>query len=88
MKGTPLNRTTKVGSFTANKLGFHDMHGNVWQWCDDPIDVKGGAARVVRGGSWRYDGLVCRAANRSGYVPSFRNTYLGFRLARVPLGSK
>ena len=53
-KGPYLGRTTKVGSYPPNKLGLYDMHGNVWQWCEDLYDPTGplALARVLRGGSW------------------------------------
>ncbi len=86
-KGRDLGRTTKVGSYEANKLGLYDMHGNVYQWCDDPFEGKG-PARVVRGGSWDSDGLECQAAGRAEGAVGNRDNDLGFRLARVRTGSK
>jgi formylglycine-generating enzyme required for sulfatase activity len=79
-----LEKTTLVGSYTANSFGLHDMHGNVWEWCDDcwnasyhgaPVDgsvwTQGDcASRVVRGGSWR----SLTRGERSAYV---RSAYRG-----------
>src|SRR5262249_12407714 len=62
-KGPYLERTTKVGSYQANSLGLHDMHGNVWEWCEDPFE-PGASARVLRGGSWDDYARNCRSANR------------------------
>jgi formylglycine-generating enzyme required for sulfatase activity len=86
-KGKYLGRTTRVGAYPSNKLGLCDMHGNVWQWCADLYD-PGGSVRVLRGGSWYYDGSSCRAANRSGDAPADRPEDQGFRLARVPVRPK
>ncbi len=80
-KGVRRGKTTPVGSFPANAWGLHDMHGNVWQWCQDwyekypqkdVIDPKGSkpglAVQVVqqRGGSWWDNAWMCRSAYRGG----------------------
>lgn len=43
--------TAPVGSYPANKLGIHDLGGNVWEWCEDLYDGDHDW-RVLRGGSW------------------------------------
>jgi len=82
--GSGVQRPSKVGSYPPNRLGLYDMHGNVWEWCEDLVDPKGGPDRVFRGGSWSGVAVNCRAANRGWLAPSTRNNSLGFRLARVP----
>jgi eukaryotic-like serine/threonine-protein kinase len=86
-KGPYLGRPTKVGSFAPNKLGLYDMHGNVWQWCENLYDPKG-SDRVIRGGSWIRHGQDCWAALRFRHAPTDPHDSLGFRLARVPSGGK
>jgi formylglycine-generating enzyme required for sulfatase activity len=53
---------------------------------DDPVGPGGAAHRVIRGGSWVYDGRGCRSADRSRVEPERRGSFLGFRAARVPFG--
>jgi serine/threonine protein kinase/formylglycine-generating enzyme required for sulfatase activity len=83
--GNGLKRTCKVGSYEPNMLGLYDMHGNVWEWCDDTEKAPNGALlRVYRGGCWFNDSVYCGAANRDARTPSVRGNNLGLRLARVP----
>ncbi len=84
-----LNRTTSVGAYPPNRLGLCDMHGNVWELCEDLQTSKDGAAHLVsRGGCWNLDPGHERAANRLTGPPSNRYDSLGLRLARVPVVSQ
>jgi hypothetical protein len=91
-RGLGLLRATKVGSFAPNKLGLHDMHGNLVEWCDDeipadPKDPNGAPRRAIRGGHFWGDANDGRASYRFVHDAAFRNPSMGMRVARVPVRS-
>ncbi|MDR1398938.1 MAG: SUMF1/EgtB/PvdO family nonheme iron enzyme [Treponema sp.] len=90
-------KTVPVGTYSANKWGISDIHGNVWEWCwdwfgnysvenqTDPNGPATGMYRVIRGGGWYGYALHLRSAARLSLNPSSRASYLGFRVARSSL---
>jgi formylglycine-generating enzyme required for sulfatase activity len=91
-------QTAPVGSFKPNAFGLYDMQGNVWEWVEDnwhdnydgaPTDGSAWLRRddpsycVIRGGSWRNDPQIVRAAVRRKRNTGVRFDTLGFRLART-----
>ena len=88
-----------VGHKKPNAWGFHDMHGNVWEWCQDRygllpggevIDPQGppfGLKRVLRGGSWGVAAARCRSAYRVWNTPDYRDYTLGLRIALTVHGT-
>jgi len=95
-KGIYRETTTAVGSFPPNSFGLYEMHGNVWEWCQDiyhdnyngaPIDgsawESGGDSKnlVRRGGSWSSNVVDCRGAYRHWLSADIRNWFFGFRVA-------
>jgi len=81
-KGEYRQRTVAVDSFQANPWGLYQVHGNVWEWCDDKWDSSS-SSRVLRGGSWYDYPDLLRSANRYDNLPDVRFNDIGFRLART-----
>lgn len=69
-------RTVPQGHFPPNAWGLHDMHGQLWEWCEDEFD---GRSRVLRGGCWIDYGWSAGSGFRHGFVPGSRNVSIGFR---------
>jgi formylglycine-generating enzyme required for sulfatase activity/tRNA A-37 threonylcarbamoyl transferase component Bud32 len=72
------DRAWPMGQKKPNDLGLFEMHGGVWQWCQDQY---GQDRRALRGGSWNNHARNCRAAPRGRDAPGFRDDTFGFRVA-------
>jgi len=91
-----IGNLVAVGNYQPNAFGLYDMHGNVWEWCEDwsgvyqagsVTDPKGpatGELRVLRGGSFARDESEARSSNRYDIAPFGRYGDNGSRLARTP----
>jgi len=81
-----------VGKKPANAWGLYDMHGNVWEWCNDfyqvdyyqqspkenPRGPKTGETKVVRGGAWKFSAETCRSGYRYNENPGYADVCFGY----------
>ncbi len=97
---TARGRTTTVGRFqVANAFGLYDVHGNVWEWCEDdwhenyegtPTDGRAWLSennsqyKLLRGGSFTYLSVNCRSAIRSYKNPAHSYANVGLRVVASP----
>ena len=91
-------KTHVVGEKNPNAFGLYDMHGNIWEWCNDwygsyssgsdtdpigaPMPSYRALLRVLRGGCWFIKAYYCRSADRYSDFPIDRFNTMGFRVVR------
>ena len=95
-RGNSGGKPQLVGQKAPNRFGMYDMHGNVWEWCQDwygtytsgkvtdPLGPASGSSRVLRGGGWDFDARGCRVAGRFRDPPDYSSYAIGFRACLPP----
>jgi formylglycine-generating enzyme required for sulfatase activity/TolB-like protein len=90
-------QTVPTRTFPANKYGFHDMPGNVWEWVQDcwvenyinasdnqsPRNFTGNCSNfTLRGGGWNSPTRQITTTSRLGVSADTKSNYIGFRLVK------
>jgi formylglycine-generating enzyme required for sulfatase activity len=93
------SKTHPVAQKAPNAWGIYDMHGNVWDWCQDRYSSytsgsvtdpagpsSGWPIRLIRGGGWNSYAKDCRLAVRYNDPSEYSRDSVGFRLVMLSLG--
>ena len=72
-----------VAEKIPNAWGLYDMHGNLWEWCNDPVGSTTGTYAVVRGGGWDFGAVDCRSAAREGEPRTYATNTISFRMVKT-----
>jgi formylglycine-generating enzyme len=75
----PVDQVSECGVKFPNPLGVFDLHGNVWEWCEDRMGRS--LYRIRRGGSWKTRAADCQSSHFTSATPLLRSADLGLRIS-------